>query len=327
MVADPLMPSVSVVVTTYGRGSRLAATLGETLANVDPAEVVVVDDGSTDDTAEVLRRLALDHPRLRPVSERNVGHSNALLVGARVADGEVVLLLDDDVVPVPGIVLGHAAHHARETGLVVVGYMPVPTAPSTRRSWARDIYARTYEQHCRAWEAHPDTVLQTLWAGHLSMRRADLLAIAGGIANGPRGYHGDLNLGLCAAVAGMRGRFDRRLGSRHLFERSPEGFAANALDSGKGQADVLSRHGAATGGRSAIRPLPCAVGALARRPRGDAALEALLRAAISALGALRLFRLQRFAAGRLWRVLQARGFSRRVRELPGVGAAPAEERA
>jgi glycosyltransferase involved in cell wall biosynthesis len=50
VVADPLMPSVSVVVASYGRGSRLAATLGETLANVDPAEVVVVDDGSTDDT-------------------------------------------------------------------------------------------------------------------------------------------------------------------------------------------------------------------------------------------------------------------------------------
>jgi len=326
-VADPLIPSVSVVVATYGRGSRLAETMRELLANVDPVEVVVVDDGSTDDTAEVLRRLALDHPQLRPVSEPNAGQPNALLAGARVAGGEIILLLDDDVVPAPGIVVGHAAHHAQETGLVVVGYMPVPAAPSTRRSWARDIYGRTYEQHCRAWEAHPDTVLQTLWAGHLSMRRADLLAIAEGIANGPRGYHNDLNLGLCAAVAGLRGRFDRRLASRHLFERSPEGFAANALDSGKGQAEILARHGAA-GGQSAMSPLPRAVSALARRPRGDAALEALLRTAVSALGALRLFRLQRFAAGRLWRVLQARGFAQHARELRDFeAAAPAEARA
>ncbi len=270
----------------------------------------------------MLRRLALDHPRLRPVSEPNAGQPNALLAGARVADSEVILLLDDDVVPVPGIVVGYAAHHAEETGLLLVGYMPVPAAPSTRRSWARDIYARTYEQHCRAWEAHPDTVLQTLWAGHISMRRADLLAIA----SGPRGYHNDLNLGLCAAAAGLRGRCDRHLGSRHLFERSPEGSAANALDSGKGQAEIRANHGAA-GERSAISPLPRAVGALVRRPRGDAALEALLRTAVSALGALRVFRLQRFAAGRLWQVLQARGFAQRARELHGVEVAPAEARA
>ena len=311
-------PSVSVVVATYQRGARLAEVLGELLANVDPAEVVVVDDGSTDETAEVLKRMALEHPRLRAMSQPNAGEWLARLAGARVAVGEIVLMLDDDVVPDPEVVPGHAAHHAREAALVVVGYMPVPPAPPTSRSWARDLYALTYEQHCRAWEAYPETVLHSLWAGHMSIRRDDLLALSDRIAGGPQGYHRDLDLGLCAAEAGLRGRFDRRLGSRHLLERPPDGYAATASSSGMGLATIYARHGAVLG-RPPVEPLPRAVVALMRRPRGNAAVQASLRAAVATLGALKLYRLQRFAAGRMWRVLQERAFTRRTRELRREG--------
>lgn len=61
-------------------------------------EVVIVDDGSTDGTPEVLRRLALDYPELRPIRfEANAGQSAATLAGFRVARGDWVAILDADL--------------------------------------------------------------------------------------------------------------------------------------------------------------------------------------------------------------------------------------
>jgi glycosyltransferase involved in cell wall biosynthesis len=318
-------PTVSVVVTTYQRGAAIAATLREVLQNAAPAEVIVVDDGSTDTTGEVLEALAREHPRLRHLRQPNAGQQAAMMAGARAAAGEVVLLLDDDIVPALGVAQGHAAHHAAMTRLVVVGHMPVLETTPDRRSWARDIYARAYVRHCAGWEADPGSVLPTLWAGHLSLRRVDFLALADRLADGPRGYHNDLDLGLCAAEAGLVGRFDRSLAARHLFTRTPEAFAANALDSGRGHADVLLRHRDALGDRATPPPAPAALRVLVRRRRGVTAASRILRLAIDGLGALRLFMPQRVVARQLWNLLQAVGFARRISELQGAQSVRAAE--
>ena len=100
----------------------------------DPAadEIVVVDDGSNDGTLMLLEDLAAAHPQLRPVPTRHRGRAAAGQLGLERATGEVVLLLDDDVVAAPGLVEGHARAHAVSDGLVVVGYMPI-RLPACRR--------------------------------------------------------------------------------------------------------------------------------------------------------------------------------------------------
>ena len=61
-------------------------------------EIVVVDDGSTDSTPEVLQRLAGDYPELRPVRlAQNVGQSAATVAGFRAARGEWIATLDADL--------------------------------------------------------------------------------------------------------------------------------------------------------------------------------------------------------------------------------------
>jgi glycosyltransferase involved in cell wall biosynthesis len=88
-------PVVSVVVPTYNR----AAVLTEMLASVRAQtfadfEVIVVDDGSTDDTGERVR--ALGEPRLRYVRQDNGGVSSARNHGLRLAQGEIIAFVDSD---------------------------------------------------------------------------------------------------------------------------------------------------------------------------------------------------------------------------------------
>jgi GT2 family glycosyltransferase len=98
-------PAVSVVVPTYSRQARLQRLI-EALDHQDlddPFEVIVVDDASTDDTADVLARLASARPHLRwerqPV---NGGPARARNTGWRLARAPLVAFTDDDCVPSPG---------------------------------------------------------------------------------------------------------------------------------------------------------------------------------------------------------------------------------
>ncbi|HPV38707.1 MAG TPA: glycosyltransferase, partial [Candidatus Hydrogenedentes bacterium] len=70
------MPAVSVIIPTYNRSGYLVqaveSVLNQTFGDL---EVVVVDDGSTDDTARVLR--SLNDPRVKPIHQANAGRSAA----------------------------------------------------------------------------------------------------------------------------------------------------------------------------------------------------------------------------------------------------------
>ncbi|MFN8481528.1 MAG: glycosyltransferase [Anaerolineae bacterium] len=95
MSRSPDDPRVSVVIPTYNRadlvGEAIVSVLGQTFADL---ELVVVDDGSTDDTGAVLS--AIHDPRLRVITQANQGISGALNAGMRAARGEYVIMLGSD---------------------------------------------------------------------------------------------------------------------------------------------------------------------------------------------------------------------------------------
>lgn len=101
---------VSVVVATHRRADLLPELMEGLAAQVGPdlpanqVEVIVVDDASPDDTAEVLAWLAASAPFKVRVARQpvNLGPAAARNVGWRLSTGPVVVFTDDDCVPQPG---------------------------------------------------------------------------------------------------------------------------------------------------------------------------------------------------------------------------------
>ena len=129
---------VSVVIPTYNRLRVLARTLPTVLDQDFPAdnwEVVVVVDGSTDGTAEYLRRICAPCP-LRVVEQANAGSSAARNVGAAAARGEILLYIDDDDRCPRDLVSAHVRAHGSGSRRVVFG--PIRVAPESPRNLATD---------------------------------------------------------------------------------------------------------------------------------------------------------------------------------------------
>lgn len=93
---------VSVVVPVYNGASALETTVPSVLSLGGVEEWVWVDDGSTDDSADLLSRLIDCEPRARMVRlDQNCGRGAARNAGAEETVGEVIVFLDVDVAPPP----------------------------------------------------------------------------------------------------------------------------------------------------------------------------------------------------------------------------------
>ena len=90
-------PLVSVVMSAYNDadcvGEAVASIRGQTFADW---ELIVVDDGSTDRTGEVLADLARKEPRLRILTQANAGLTSALIAGCEIAHGRHIARQDAD---------------------------------------------------------------------------------------------------------------------------------------------------------------------------------------------------------------------------------------
>lgn len=92
--------SVSIIIPTFNGAARISNCLDALLPQTAGllVEVLVVDDGSTDSTAETILR----YPGVRLIHQANAGPASARNRGALEARGTIILFTDDDCVPMPG---------------------------------------------------------------------------------------------------------------------------------------------------------------------------------------------------------------------------------
>src|SRR6185503_15784205 len=117
------MIELSIVIPTYNRAKHLRLCLEALNRQTQVAsdfEVVVVIDGSTDKTIEMLKRFETPYS-LRIIWQKNSGQASALNQGIREALGRYILFLDDDIVADPRLVAEHLRAHHRHPNAVVIG--------------------------------------------------------------------------------------------------------------------------------------------------------------------------------------------------------------
>jgi glycosyltransferase involved in cell wall biosynthesis len=177
VVRGPL-PSVSVVVPAFNESKHIAGQL-RALAAQDyegDVEVIVADNGSTDGTADVARRVGTEVlPSLRVIdaSERP-GPSVARNAGSRAASGDLVLFCDADDVADPGWVRAMVA--ALETAAVVGGRLEVEALNEPRLLAWRSPPAQTHLPRAEGY-------LPFAMGSNMGIR-ADLLRKLGGFDEG-----------------------------------------------------------------------------------------------------------------------------------------------
>ena len=150
--ADPATVVASVVIPTHNRSALVVATLKE-LARVrrDPAlwEVVVVDDGSADDTEAVVQSWVESAPfSLRYVKQSNAGPAAARNRGASVARGDVLIFLDDDIEVQPDFVDQHVKAVVTNPGCWITGRImhPAELRKTPFGEYRNAVWERFHEQ-------------------------------------------------------------------------------------------------------------------------------------------------------------------------------------
>jgi len=145
--------SLSVVVPTYNRASSLAVTLAGLLRQDYPThlyEVVVVSDGSTDETAKVVDEYSKSAQNfVKFIEQVNSGPSVARNRGVSEAVNDVIVFIDDDVEPVEGFLEFHASWHRQTDIFAVIGPMSPDVSIRDREppwiTWEHDKLQRIYQ--------------------------------------------------------------------------------------------------------------------------------------------------------------------------------------
>ena len=114
-------PLVSIIVTSHNYDAYLAGSIRSALEQTWPnIEVIVVDDGSTDDSAELIRSFG---DSIRPVFKKQGGQCAAANAGFELSKGEFIIFLDADDILLPDAAALHAAELTVSGTTKSCGYM------------------------------------------------------------------------------------------------------------------------------------------------------------------------------------------------------------
>jgi GT2 family glycosyltransferase len=169
----------TVVISTFNRASALPPTLaalGDQTVAADRYEVIVVDDGSTDDTTAVLGTIETPYAMRVLRHDINRGVSAGRNLGMRAAQGDLIIMLSDDLVVSQNFIAAHIETHARfSDAWVIGGFTQLEDLTATPFGRYLDGLERNFEAYRDARPIAPHVFELALpTARNLSLPRADL---------------------------------------------------------------------------------------------------------------------------------------------------------
>jgi GT2 family glycosyltransferase len=234
-----ISPSVTIVVPTYNRRDRLErvlCALERQSCGVDMFDVVVVSDGSTDQTDEFLATFQTSLT-ITVEQQANAGPAAARNRGVELAKAPIVLFIDDDVVAEPTLVAEHLARHALAPDLVVIG--PMISPPGYRMNpWVAWEQAMLYKQYDALKAGVYDATHRQFYTGNASLPRSRFLE-AGGFDTRFRRAE-DVEFAYRLHEMGMRFEFNPRAIGHHYAERPFSAWLRTAHE--YGVAEVVFGH-------------------------------------------------------------------------------------
>lgn len=174
-------PTVTALIAAYNEEKVIARTIRSALASDYPiAGVVVVDDGSKDQTYDVVYAEFADDPRVKVVRQENAGKSGALNHALTLTDSEVVVCIDADTILDPQAIGLLVRHFATPRIGAVAGNIRVGNARNVLTQWQALEYTTSQNLDRQAYaELNSITVVP----GALGAWRRSALLEVGGFRN------------------------------------------------------------------------------------------------------------------------------------------------
>ncbi|CAG7646099.1 bifunctional polysaccharide deacetylase/glycosyltransferase family 2 protein [Actinacidiphila bryophytorum] len=188
----PVTEPVTVIVPAYNESAGIEAAVRSLLASDHPVEVVVVDDGSTDGTADLVESLRL--PYVRVIRQANAGKPAALNTGIAAASFDLLVMVDGDTVFEPDAVRALVQPFADPRVGAVSGNAKVVNRGGLLGRWQHIEYVVGFNLDRRLFDL--GQCMPTV-PGAVGAFRKDALLRVGGVSDETLAEDTDLTMALC----------------------------------------------------------------------------------------------------------------------------------
>lgn len=196
LVAAPLRPKitepVSVIVPAYNEAAGIEAAVRSIAASTHPVEIIVVDDGSIDGTAEIVEALGL--PGVTLIRKENGGKPSALNAGLDAASHDFVVMVDGDTVFEPETVHALIQPFANPHVGAISGNTKVANRGGILGAWQHIEYVVGFNLDRRLFDLAE--CMPTV-PGAVGAFRRDALRRVGGVSDDTLAEDTDLTMSLC----------------------------------------------------------------------------------------------------------------------------------
>jgi GT2 family glycosyltransferase len=279
-------PSVSVVVPTHRRREalrRALLALADQSVGPETFEVVVSVDGSEDGTLRMLSELDVPFA-LRWVAGERRGRAAACNAAIAEARAEVLVILDDDMIPAPELVARHLRHHPPASRACVLGAVPVGLIDSSPLA-ARYVKDKFDAHLARLGDPEHLNRPRSFYTGNASVR-TEVIREVGGFDEGFGSYgNEDVELALRLRAAAVSLEYEPKAVAEQRYEKDLRGLERDTFEKGGTTVLLARRHPEVFG--------ELRLGSLREHSRSWLAVRSVLLAATRARPALasRLFAL------------------------------------